>query len=68
MAKWHGNGDMESPWVKLQLTEYEQFLNMEGADKHWWDYRALFRNQSSVYRLACNCVFSIFAQWAGNGK
>lgn len=36
-------------------------------DKRFWDYRALFRNRSSRYRIACNCVFSIFAQWAGNG-
>ena len=67
LSKWHGHGDNESPWVKLQIGEYEQYLNMEGADKRWWDYRALFHNRSSRYRLLCNCVFSIFAQWAGNG-
>lgn len=67
LAKWHGYGDMENPWVKLQLGEYEQFLNTEGSDKRWWDYRALFNSRSSRYRLACNCVFAIFAQWAGNG-
>ena len=27
----------------------------------------MFRNRASYYRLACNCVFSIFSQWAGNG-
>jgi MFS family permease len=27
----------------------------------------LFRSRASCYRLACNCVFAIFAQWAGNG-
>lgn len=36
-------------------------------DKRFWDYRALFRNRSSCYRLACNVVFSVFGQWAGNG-
>jgi hypothetical protein len=35
-------------------------------DKRWWDYRVLFNKRSSIYRLACNCVFSIFGQWAGN--
>lgn len=63
LAKWHGHGNADSPWVKLQLAEYEEYLNMEGADKRWWDYRALFRTRASRYRLACNCVFSIFAQW-----
>lgn len=63
LAKWHGHGSADSPWVKLQLAEYEEYLNMEGADKRWWDYSALFRTRASRYRLACNCVFSIFAQW-----
>ncbi|OHE92927.1 hypothetical protein CORC01_11794 [Colletotrichum orchidophilum] len=66
LAKYHGNGNPESPWVKLQLHEYEELLNMDGADKRWWDYRALFRNRASVYRLSCNVGISIFGQWAGN--
>lgn len=36
------------PWVKLQMSEYEELLNMDGADKRWWDYRALFRKYTSV--------------------
>jgi MFS family permease len=36
-------------------------------DKRWWDYRVLFNKRSSRYRIACNIIFSIFAQWAGNG-
>lgn len=67
LTKWHGYGNPDSEWVKLQLNEYEQFLNTEGSDKRWWDYRKLFNNRASRYRLACNCIFSIFAQWAGNG-
>ncbi|KAK3612816.1 hypothetical protein LTR22_028446, partial [Elasticomyces elasticus] len=41
LTKWHGNGNPESPWVKLQLAEYEDFLNTNGTDKSIWDYRAL---------------------------
>lgn len=67
LTHWHGFGNSESSWVKLQLQEYEDFLNMEGSDKRWWDYRALFNTRASRYRLACNCIFAIFAQWAGNG-
>lgn len=67
LAKWHGFGEADNPWVKLQLGEYEAFLNLEGSDKRWWDYRTLFNSRASRYRLACNCVFAIFAQWAGNG-
>ncbi|ORY57903.1 general substrate transporter [Pseudomassariella vexata] len=66
LTRWHGNGNDESAWVKLQMHEYEELLNMDGADKRWWDYRALFRNRSSVYRLCCNMAVTIFGQWAGN--
>ncbi|OQO04328.1 hypothetical protein B0A48_10939 [Cryoendolithus antarcticus] len=67
LNKWHGYGHAESAWVKLELEEYESFLNMDGADKRWWDYRALFGTRASRYRITVNCLFSIFAQWAGNG-
>lgn len=66
LTKYHGRGNAESPWVTLQLHEYEEFLNMDGADKRWWDYRALFRDRPSVYRLMCNVIISIWGQWAGN--
>lgn len=31
LTDWHGYGSAESPWVKLQLAEYEEFLVMDGA-------------------------------------
>jgi hypothetical protein len=67
LTKYHGNGNPESEWVKLQMAEYEAHLELEGADKRWWDYRALFRDRASVYRLLSNCFVSLFGQWAGNG-
>ncbi|EKG20499.1 Sugar/inositol transporter [Macrophomina phaseolina MS6] len=66
LTKYHGNGDENSVWVNLQLREYEEYLEMDGSDKRWWDYRALFRDRASRYRIACNIVISIFGQWAGN--
>lgn len=66
LTKYHGNGNPDSAWVKLQMHEYEELLDMDGADKRWWDYRALFRNRSAVYRLGCNLIVTIFGQWAGN--
>ncbi|MCJ1405688.1 hypothetical protein MMC11_008917 [Xylographa trunciseda] len=67
LAKFHGNGNPESEWIKLQLWEYEAHLEMNGADKRWWDYRAVFKNRASLYRLMSNCLVSLFGQWAGNG-
>ncbi|KAH6695487.1 lactose permease [Plectosphaerella plurivora] len=66
LTKYHGLGNPDSAWVSLQMNEYEELLDMDGADKRWWDYRALFRDRASVYRLGCNMCVSIFGQWAGN--
>jgi MFS family permease len=66
LTKYHGYGNRESAWVSLQLAEYEEFLNMEGGDKRWWDYSSLFKTRAGRYRIAANCCFSIFAQWCGN--
>ncbi|KAH6670283.1 general substrate transporter [Plectosphaerella plurivora] len=66
LARVHGGGSVNSEWVKLQLHEYEEFLEMDGTDKRWWDYRALFRNRASTYRLMCNCIVATFGQLAGN--
>ncbi|KAJ9609729.1 hypothetical protein H2200_006057 [Cladophialophora chaetospira] len=66
LTKWHGYGNPESVWVRLQLNEYEEFIEMDGTDKRWWDYRGLFNRKSSVYRTFVACWFSAFTQWAGN--
>lgn len=66
LTKYHGDGNPDSEWVKLQMHEYEDLLEMDGADKRWWDYRALFKNKSTCYRLFCNVCISVFGQWAGN--
>ena len=31
LTRWHGYGDRNSEWVKLELTEYEEYLNFEGS-------------------------------------
>jgi hypothetical protein len=67
LTKYHGEGNPDSEWVKLQLNEYEELLEMDGSDKRWWDYRALFKTKATCYRLFCNVSITIFGQWAGNG-
>lgn len=66
LTKFHGEGNPDSEWVLLQLNEYEELLEMDGADKRWWDYSALFKNRSTCYRLFCNVSVTVFGQWAGN--
>lgn len=31
LQKWHGYGKQDSSWVKLEIAEYEEFLNTNGA-------------------------------------
>ncbi|OBT90733.1 hypothetical protein VE02_00617 [Pseudogymnoascus sp. 03VT05] len=67
LTRYDGQGNPDSEWVKLQMMEYEEHLELDGSDKHWWDYRALFRDRASRDRLMVNCIVSLFGQWAGNG-
>lgn len=68
LARFHGEGNPDSIWVTLQLAEYEQYLEMDGSDKRWWDYRALFKTKAAAYRIFCNCSIQAFGQLAGNCK
>lgn len=33
LTKYHGTGREESIWVTMQLGEYEEYLELDGADK-----------------------------------
>lgn len=68
LTKFHGDGNPDSEWVKLQMNEYEELLELDGADKRWWDYSALFKSRATCYRMFCNVCVSVFGQWAGNGQ
>jgi len=67
LTKYHGNGNPDSIYVTLQMKEFLESNDSNGADKRFWDYSALFRNRNSIIRITCNVVVSIFGQWAGNG-
>jgi MFS family permease len=42
LTKWHGLGDPESVWVKLQISEYEAHLNMSGSVYPPWPFLFLY--------------------------
>jgi MFS family permease len=66
LIKYHGNDNPDSLWVKLQMREFEEELELDGADKRWWDYRVLFNSRGSLYRvLLCAVAISMFSQWTG---
>ncbi|KAH8178843.1 sugar transporter domain-containing protein [Sarocladium implicatum] len=66
LIKYHGNENPESLYVQLQLREFEEGLELDGADKRWWDYRVLFNSRAAAYRaLLCAIAVSAFSQWTG---
>ncbi|OJJ50293.1 hypothetical protein ASPZODRAFT_58497 [Penicilliopsis zonata CBS 506.65] len=67
IVRYHGLDREDSAYLHLQLAEYSEGLKLDGADKRWWDYRALFKDRASRYRLMCNLILSVWGQWSGNG-
>lgn len=67
LVKYHGNDNPDSVYVSLQLSEFAKALEMNGADRRWWDYSAIFRNKSSIRRILCNVLLSVFSQWCQGG-
>ncbi|KAI1077284.1 lactose permease [Whalleya microplaca] len=65
-ARYHGDGDPNSPLVQLQyreiVEEYEQFHD----PNPWWDFRELVKTRAARYRLAMVIGMSFFGQWSGN--
>jgi hypothetical protein len=67
LAKYHGEGNPESPIVKLEMEEMTADIDLEGRDKVWWDYRPLFNTREARARLICVVGMAFLGQWAGNG-
>lgn len=66
LVKYHGNGNPDSLYVKLQMREFEEELELDGADKRWWDYRTMFDSRASLYRvILCAVAVPMFSQWTG---
>ncbi|PQE28611.1 MFS lactose permease protein [Rutstroemia sp. NJR-2017a WRK4] len=67
LAKYHGEGDPQSPLVQLSLHEMRTEISLTGADKRWWDFRSLFSNREQRYRTLLTVAIALFGQWTGNG-
>jgi hypothetical protein len=50
LAKYHGNGDINHPLVRLEIKEFEEHIKVESAAKPW-DYSGLFRNRNARWRM-----------------
>jgi len=67
LAKYHGNGDVNSPLVQLELKEFESSIMLDASDKRWWDYSELVNTRNARYRTLMMLMMGFFGQWSGNG-
>ena len=62
MAKYHGEGNRDSPIVQLEYKEMVEDISVTGSDKRWWDYRELFNNRETRYRTMLVFAMGFFGQ------
>ncbi|KAI1258324.1 hypothetical protein MGN70_001373 [Eutypa lata] len=65
-AKYHGDGDPNSPLVQLQYQEIVEEYQLCRNDNPWWDFRELGNTKAARYRLAMVICMAFFGQWSGN--
>jgi MFS family permease len=65
-AKYHGNGDENSPIVQLQYHEIVEQMKLTRSENPWWDFRELVNSRAARYRLCMVIGMSFFGQWSGN--
>lgn len=64
-AKYHGDGNENSPIVQLQYHEVIEQMQATDNSNPWWDFRELVNTRASRYRLAMVIAMSFFGQWSG---
>ena len=62
MAKYHGEGNRNSPIVLLTYREMIEEIVTEGSDKRWWDYSDLFNSRTAWWRMSCVMGMGFFGQ------
>jgi hypothetical protein len=67
LARYHTrDNDVNSPLVQLEIEEFEESISLAGADKRFWDFRALLATASSRYRFGLCLIVACWGQLAGN--
>ena len=65
-AKYHGDGDANSPIPQLEYNEVVEENNATRDENPWWDFRELWHTRAARYRLAMVIAMSFIGQWSGN--
>ena len=50
LIKYHGDGDPNALVANLELQEMQELIELDGSDKRWWDFRALFHSREARQR------------------
>ncbi|TDZ15771.1 Lactose permease [Colletotrichum orbiculare MAFF 240422] len=66
LAKYHGDGDVNSPVVQLQYHEIMEDNRLTKNENPWWDMRELGNTRAARYRLFMVIAMSFIGQWSGN--
>lgn len=66
LAKYHGDGNAQSPLVTLQINEIVEDMSATRNDNPWWEFRELFNTKAARYRLYMVIAMAFFGQWSGN--
>ncbi|KAI1491486.1 lactose permease [Biscogniauxia mediterranea] len=65
-AKYHGDGNPDSPLVQLQYREIVEEFQQNHDSNPWWDFRELGNTRAARYRLAMVIAMAFIGQWSGN--
>lgn len=65
-AEYHGNGDVNSPIVQLEIQQVVEETRLVRDDSAWWDFRELWNTREARYRLAMVIGMAFIGQWSGN--
>ena len=66
LAFYHGEGEINNIFVKMQIAEMSYQIETSGSDKRWWDYKDLFSTKGARARIYCVIGMGWFGQYSGN--
>ena len=52
--------DPNSPLVDVEMEEIIEKIEIDGADKRWWDFRPLFRTRANRYSAYMCILIGLF--------
>lgn len=65
-ARYHGEGDVNSPVVQLEYREVCEQAQKFNSPNPWWDFRELWNTRAARYRFGMVIAMAFFGQWSGN--